>query len=456
MACPFLDPNMLARLTPEKREEMREMYERMKKEQANKVAVSEAEVDAVTTDQMMMGMTGGSSSDNSMMENMMNSMMGGMDMGAMGGCPVAGASSGSTQPSVESMQDQFESDPQAFLKRMAAMQQNGGSCPVMSAKHFDPFNEESLPFGYDCPYRSRWGFLLDHRGRLTQRKFRAQRKMLDRLPACMKHTLFLPDDLKKLRDKPFSGLFFNFDKHKEEANRLYGDGDYFEALEHYEQILGVFKWLEFTDPARNADFFKALSLEPILDTDVVVKEKDLGDDECEIEMRTNLVVTLLLSSGYCHLRLHQHTEARKCLDYALELAPIAADGYFRRSQLRTFDRLASIAEMRLAVADADHALQRRPKDKTYQKHKGVLDQAIKNQIAREVVFIDKLVEKAKAQLDLKQRIRMMRAARNPTEEEEKGHVHEPEEEPEFKYPEECRVLDIMREKYVEAIRFFTD
>ena len=99
-------------------------------------------------------------------------------------------------------------------------------------------------------------------------------------------------------------MFFNFDKHKEEANKLFGEGDFFEALEYYEQILGVFKWLEFTDPARNEDFFKALNLEPILDTDIVVKEKDLGDDECEIEMRTNLVVTLLLSMSYCYIKLH--------------------------------------------------------------------------------------------------------------------------------------------------------
>jgi hypothetical protein len=26
----------------------------------------------------------------------------------------------------------------------------------------------------------------------------------------------------------------------------------------------------------------------------------------------------------------------------------------------------------------------------------------------------------------------------------------------MKYPEECRVLDIMRQKYHESIRFFTD
>jgi len=98
------------------------------------------------------------------------------------------------------MQDLFEHDPQAFLKKMSAMQANGGgSCPMMATKYYDPFNEETLEHGYECPFKSRWAFLIDHKGRLTTRKFKSQRKLLDRLPLGIKHTLFHPDDLKKLR-----------------------------------------------------------------------------------------------------------------------------------------------------------------------------------------------------------------------------------------------------------------
>jgi len=201
---------------------------------------------------------------------------------------------------------------------------------MMSSKYFDPFNEK-MEFGWNCHYKSRWAFLLNHKGRLTTRKFLLERKLMERLPYPMKHTLFHPDDLKKLRDKPFSGLFFHFDKFKEEANKHYKEGEYFEAIEFYEQIMSVFKWLEFTDKEKNDDFFKALKLDPILDKDIKVSEKDLGDDECEIEMRTNLVVTLLMSIGYCYLKLFFYEEALKCFNYALELAPEATDVYLRRS-----------------------------------------------------------------------------------------------------------------------------
>lgn len=56
MTCPFLDPNMLARLPADKREEMKDMYHRMKKD--IKIDIKEDDYDNVTPEQMMMGMTG--------------------------------------------------------------------------------------------------------------------------------------------------------------------------------------------------------------------------------------------------------------------------------------------------------------------------------------------------------------------------------------------------------------
>lgn len=113
------------------------------------------------------------------------------------------------------------------------MSEAGGSCPVMTSKYYDPFNEK-FDYGWNCFFKSKWSFLINHRGRITQKKFKAERKLMERLPYPLKHTLFHPDEIKKLRDKPFSGLYFHFDKYKEEANKLYKEGEYFEALDFYE------------------------------------------------------------------------------------------------------------------------------------------------------------------------------------------------------------------------------
>lgn len=68
MSCPFLDPSMLARLPAEKREELKEMYHKMKKEESEhlKIDIKEDEIDNVSPEQMLMGMTGTSANNNVM------------------------------------------------------------------------------------------------------------------------------------------------------------------------------------------------------------------------------------------------------------------------------------------------------------------------------------------------------------------------------------------------------
>lgn len=61
MSCPFLDPETLARMPAEKREEMREIYARMKKEENDhlKINMKEADIDSMMMpEKAMMGMTG--------------------------------------------------------------------------------------------------------------------------------------------------------------------------------------------------------------------------------------------------------------------------------------------------------------------------------------------------------------------------------------------------------------
>jgi tetratricopeptide (TPR) repeat protein len=90
---------------------------------------------------------------------------------------------------------------------------------------------------------------------------------------------------------------------------------------------------------------KALKLEPLLDKDVKLNENDLKDDECEIELRTNLVVTLLLSIGYCYMKMFYFDEAIKTFSYVIEICPIASDAYLRRSQAVMYDIGSSIKDL---------------------------------------------------------------------------------------------------------------
>ena len=126
-----------------------------------------------------------------------------------------------------------------------------------------------------------------------------------------------------------------------------------------------------------------------------------------------------------------------------------------------YNKESTMDDLKKAVDDVNKALEKRPKDKFYQQHRLELETAIKNNISAKIMFITKLVEKAQAQLLLKEKLKIKR---QKYLEETKGKdaaeletgVDSDEEDANFTYPEECRVLDIMKDKYYDAIQFFND
>jgi hypothetical protein len=120
------------------------------------------------------------------------------------------------------------------------------------------------------------------------------------------------------------------------------------------------------------------------------------------------------------------------------------------------------------VTDANTALAKRPKDKFYLGHKADLETTIQNRIGSSILFIRDMISKASSQVILKKKLRLKRINLRQQEEEKKGIINKnsddterndndsDNEEVDMTYPDECRVLDIMKEKYYEAVLFFND
>ena len=84
--------------------------------------------------------------------------------------------------------------------------------------------------------------------------------MLRAVPPILQNTLFHSSSLAELRTKDSSKLFFLADDVKAKGNRLYKKGNYYGALAHYEKALSMFKWIEFSDPARQTAVLEGRSL----------------------------------------------------------------------------------------------------------------------------------------------------------------------------------------------------
>jgi hypothetical protein len=95
MSCPFLDPSMLARIPAEKREEMKEQYHKLKKEEGDhlKIDIKDEDVGVISPEDMMKGMTGGAK------------------------CPIGDGGSGGSENT--DFSSTYQDDPQAFMERMS-------------------------------------------------------------------------------------------------------------------------------------------------------------------------------------------------------------------------------------------------------------------------------------------------------------------------------------------------
>ena len=92
-------------------------------------------------------------------------------------------------------------------------------------------------------YLSRVDFLFN-----PKKSASVNKNYLESLPWILKQTLFLENEmLTKLRNLSDVGsLIFITDDTKIKGNKSYDQGNYYQALDIYEQVLACFAWLDFT------------------------------------------------------------------------------------------------------------------------------------------------------------------------------------------------------------------
>ena len=84
---------------------------------------------------------------------------------------------------------------------------------------------------------------------LTYQEVKRSQARLRSYPPVLLHTLFHEDPKYEVyRRKNLSALFFFGDEVKALGNEAYHKGDYYTALDYYEQCITLYSWLELRDP----------------------------------------------------------------------------------------------------------------------------------------------------------------------------------------------------------------
>ena len=108
-------------------------------------------------------------------------------------------------------------------------------------------------------------------------------KKIRNIPRFIRNTLFLNDDaIKRVRRMNFCQSFIVGEQLKESTEKLYKEGNYYDALQQYNLIYSLFRWLEFKDKKKEETLLKdvtKISDMPIIDDDIILKRCAVNDPE---------------------------------------------------------------------------------------------------------------------------------------------------------------------------------
>ena len=158
-----------------------------------------------------------------------------------------------------------------------------GGCPFLNRNTFRDIESVILPH-YEMknlifyPY----DFFFDLINYKTKDLVNKSKKIRN-IPKFIRNTLFLNDDtIKRVRKMNFNQSFIIGEQLKESTEKIYKEGNYYEALQQYNLIYSLFRWLEFKDKTKEEALMKdvtKISDMPIIDDDVILKRCAVNDPE---------------------------------------------------------------------------------------------------------------------------------------------------------------------------------
>ena len=158
-----------------------------------------------------------------------------------------------------------------------------GGCPFLNRNTFRDIEKLILPH-YEMknlifyPYE----FFFDLINYKTKDLVNKSKKIRN-IPKFIRNTLFLNDDaIKRVRKMNFSQSFIVGEQLKESTEKIYKEGNYYEALQQYNLIYSLFRWLEFKDKNKEEALLKdvtKISDMPIIDDDVILKRCAVNNPE---------------------------------------------------------------------------------------------------------------------------------------------------------------------------------
>ena len=176
-----------------------------------------------------------------------------------------------------------------------------GSCPFLNKKCFRDIETRFIPH-YEMkdliyyPYEFFFDLINYKTNDLVNKS-----KKIRALPKFIRNTLFLNDEsIKKVRKMNFSQSFIVGEQLKESTEKIYKEGNYYEALQQYILIYSLFRWLEFKDKNKENTLLKdvtKIAEMPIIDDDIILKRCAVNDPEKRRKSKIQIPTTASIDNS---------------------------------------------------------------------------------------------------------------------------------------------------------------
>lgn len=120
---------------------------------------------------------------------------------------------------------------------------------------------------------------------------------------------------------------------------------------------------------------------PIIDNEIKIERCFMDVNTFEEDSYRFHLSTLLLALGYAFIQLRHFTSALDCFSECISISEnFSSDAFFRRSQVRYYNKKSKEEDLRLALNDINMAISINSKNnsKIYTKHFNNVTNAIKN------------------------------------------------------------------------------
>ena len=232
---------------------------------------------------------------------------------------------------------------------------NISSCPFMNSQNKDLRNTK-FEYHYEVPLPET---IQDFRFNITNysKEGIENSKILRNMPRHLRNTIFIKNDkVEQLRKREFPVLFLLCEEMKEKAYKLYESKKYIEALNLYNVMYSLFKWVVIKAPKKREAFLTNYDFKEennLYDKDIEIRRINTNkENDYEESGFKAYLINILKGICYCYMNMRHYSEAVKCMDEAMSYVLTSrGEVLFRRAQAIMYNKFSELKELNQAHAD---------------------------------------------------------------------------------------------------------